>query len=129
MDNRKSLNYKIGFADSEILSYNSNNYSLFFYLQTWNGVILKIEFKEYIHFLDTVCIDVSDICENDSSSTLKKALENEFNEIPEDHGFKLYQFIDTNDEAAVEIVSKDVLITEVNNSSNWHEDSSLIGNT
>ena len=122
MDKRKPLKYKIGFADSEILFYKSNNFSLFFYLKAWNETILKIEFKEYIYFLDTVCIDVSDIFENDSSNTLKTALDREFNEIPEDHGFKLYQFINIEDEVAIEIVSKEILITEVNNYSlKWND--------
>lgn len=112
IENRKPVNYKIGFADSEIISYTSDKNCVVVYLLTWNETVLKMEFVDYICFFTYGAADISDVCENPSSELLKIALENMYEKIPDNHGYKLYEFVNLQDEAAMEIVCKDLLITE-----------------
>ena len=110
-ENIKKIKYDIGFSDSEILSYHSEKFNLIIYLQAWNEVILKIEFIDCIFFSNFRAVYISDICENPSSNSLQLALNTRYEKVPVDHGYKLYQFLDLNDDPAIEVVSKDILIT------------------
>ena len=111
MNNRKVIDYEIGFADSEILSYSHQNNNLVIYLKAWNEKILKFEFFDYLLFLILNSWNISDICELDNSPLIERALRIEYDTIPQDHPYKLYQFINDDDEPTVEIVSKKLSIS------------------
>ncbi|MBN9378018.1 MAG: hypothetical protein BGO14_00855 [Chlamydiales bacterium 38-26] len=113
MENRKSITCGIGFADSEALSFKSDKDTVTVYLQAWNGVILKIEFIDYLCFFNLNTQYISDLCENSTGDLLQKVLDRHYQEIPFDHGYKLYQFIDISDDPVTEIVCKNLLITDV----------------
>ncbi|MBN9378022.1 MAG: hypothetical protein BGO14_00875 [Chlamydiales bacterium 38-26] len=109
--NIKKIKYDIGFSDSEVLSYQSEKFNLIIYLQAWNGVLLKIEFIDCIYFSNFRAVHISDIYENPSSKSLQLALDTRYEKVPIDHGYKLYQLLDLNDDPAIEVASKDILIT------------------
>ncbi|MBN9378033.1 MAG: hypothetical protein BGO14_00925 [Chlamydiales bacterium 38-26] len=112
MNNRKSVETKYGLADSEIVSFKSEDFNLIVYLQAWNGNILKVEFKDCIYFSNYQAGDISDICENPSSPSLQLALDHKYQNIPSDHGYKAYQFLDLDDDPVIEVVSQGIIISK-----------------
>lgn len=105
----KPVKYKIGFADSEILSFKSEKNHVVVYLLTWNETVLEMKFMDCLCFLSFGATDISEICENSSSKLLQVALDQKR---PLEQGYKLYQLLDLQDESSMEIVSKDLVITE-----------------
>ena len=113
MENKKSMDYKIGFSDSEILSYHSKENNLIIFLKCWNEKILQFEFVECVLFLILNSWNISDICETTNSSLMEKALIKVYEEVPPKHDYKLFQFIDNDADPVVEVVCKNMIISDV----------------
>ena len=75
MGNKKSIKYEIGFSDSEIISYHSENENLIILLKCWNEKVLRIEFVDCILFFILSSWNISDICESNNSALFQKAVE------------------------------------------------------
>ena len=115
MNDKTSINYKIGFSDSEVISYNSEKEKTIVLLKAWNEKTIKFEFIDCILFLSLENWRISDIIELKSpdSSLFKRALRTTFEEIPIEHSYKLFQFLDLDDDPAIEIVCKDIIISTI----------------
>lgn len=112
MTNRKPTHDNIGFEESTLLKFIFSEDHLLIFLERWNGKILRLEFKECIMFqMFTIC-GIEDLCEADTSELFEKALQIYYDKVPQDHGFKLYQFMDF-DEPIIEITCKNLSILEV----------------
>ncbi len=107
---KKNLDYPIGFADSEILSYCSENNNLIIYLKCWNEKILKFEFVDCILFLILNSWNISDVCEMDDSVFLERALKIVYEILPKEHDYKIFNFINNDDDPVVEIICKNMII-------------------
>lgn len=108
----ESINFEIGFSDGEVISYSKEEDSLIISVRAWNDKIIKIVCRDVISFFDKGTWDISDFREVISDTdTLREALERQFENIPEDHGYKAFQFIDNDDQAVMEIVCSEISVT------------------
>ncbi len=103
---RNKIKLPVGLDDSEFISYaytlDSDN--LLFTIEAWDARVLKISFKNVIYFVDKSHWTCT-LCELTShSDLLQEALKSEYIEIPEDHPYKVYQFLDLYDEPSFEII-------------------------
>ena len=108
---RKSIDYKIGFENSEVLSYNSQDLSLVIYLKCWNDKVLKFEFSDCVLFLILSSWNIYDICEVDDSTLLQRSLKKVYEEVPINHEYRIIQFFDNDNDAVVEVICKNLTIT------------------
>ena len=115
MNEKKSVEYEIGFSDSEILSYNSQGENLIVILNAWNEKKIRFEFIDCILFLSFNNWMISDVVEfiSSESSLLRKALKLVFEDVPEEHGYTLFQFLDLDGEPAIEVGCKSILISTI----------------
>ena len=108
---KKSIDYKIGFSDSALVSYSKNDKSLLIIVKAWNEKTIKINFNETIGFLDQGAWEFSDFCEiSFETDLLNKALKRQYDVIPENHGYKSFQFLDNNQETVIEIICLNIEI-------------------
>jgi len=112
MERNKPIKCKYGYAESEILSYHSEADNLMVFLKCWNEKILKFQFTECILFLILNSWKISNLCETDNSFLYERALNIVFDKTPKEHNYKLFQFLDEDDNIVVEIGAKDVIISE-----------------
>ncbi len=111
MIKRDSINFEIGFSDGEVVSYNRKDDNLEISVKAWNEKTILIICKDLIGFFDKGAWDISDFCEVKSETNLlRDTLARQFEKIPEDHGYKVFQFLDTNDQAVMEIVCSEIEI-------------------
>jgi hypothetical protein len=111
MSKKKSIDFQIGFSDSQIISFNSKGNDLLIYLESWNAKILKFKFVDNIFFLIYNSWDIADICWVDNSPLFEKAMKIIYEEIPSRHPYRLVQFFDNDGNATAEIGCKDLFIT------------------
>lgn len=111
MNVKTSVNFEIGFADSEIISFESYENSLLIFLKAWNEKLLKFKFSEYILFVILDSWNISDVCEVENSPFLDKALKIVYDQIPPQHPYKLFHFFDDDDNVVVEVCCKDLSIS------------------
>ncbi len=109
MIKRESINFDIGFSDGEVVSYNRKDEILSITVQAWNEQKILIICNDIIGFLDKGGWDISDFCEVKSETKfLKEVLDRQFEKIPDNHGYKVYQFVDNDDQVVIEIVCSEV---------------------
>lgn len=111
MKKRIPIEYDIGFADSNIVSYRSKNENVVITLKCWNEKVLELEFVESILVLITNSWNISDICEITESILLDKVLSQAYEIIPKNHEYRIFQFIDNSDNPAIEVISKQLIIS------------------
>ncbi len=111
MADKQSIQYQIGFADSEILSYHSSNDNLILRLKCWNEKIIEFEFVDCILFLILNNWKISDVCELNDSFLMERALKKVYETIPEQHPYKVFQFLDNDDDPAVEVACTNMIIS------------------
>ncbi len=111
MKDKTSIDYQIGFADSEIISFQSNDNIFFIFLKAWNEVTLRFDFKESIFFVTYTNWDISDVCESKESEHLDKALKLVYRDPPTDHPYKIFQFLDLYENIAAEVICKELVIS------------------
>ncbi len=109
----ESIDSEIGFSDGEVTSYSKKeDDSLIITVKSWNDKVIKIVCKDVIGFLDRGTWDISDFHEIRSETVLfREVLERQFENIPEDHGYKIFHFVNNDDQAVMEIVCLEINIT------------------
>ncbi len=112
MIEKKSVKFQHGAADSVMVSFESFEYNLLIYLKTWNDTILKFEFCDNIFFSIYSLCYVSDFCQVNISSNMDRALSMEYEKIPLEHPYKIFQFFNLNDDIAAEIICENLVISE-----------------
>lgn len=111
MTERRSIDYQIGFADSEIISFQSDKNSLLIFLKSWDEKILKFEFSNSIFFMIYNNWYISDICEMNNPKNMEKALLMVYADPPKLHPYKAFQFIDIDGDIAAEVYCTDLIIS------------------
>ncbi len=112
MSEKKTIEYPIGFADSQLLSYSSNNDNLIVFMKCWNEEIVKFEFIECIGFLILNSWNIADVCEVKDSFLLQRALAKIYEVIPKLSEYRIFQYIDQDGEVSAEIISKNIVISK-----------------
>jgi hypothetical protein len=108
----ESIDSEIGFSDGEVTSYSKADDNLLISVKAWNDKFIKIVCKDVIGFLDKGTWDISDFREIKSETVLlREVLERQFENIPEDHGYKAFHFVDNDNQAVMEIVCLEINIT------------------
>ncbi len=104
---RNSIKLPVGLDDSDFISYTYalDQNSLIFIIQAWDSHVLTITFRDVIHFIDKGTHWTCLLCELTSQSeNLKEALNTTYLEVPENHPYKVYQFLDLYDEPSFEVI-------------------------
>ena len=99
----KPIDYPIGFADSEIIYFCSEENDLIVNIKCWNEIVLKLKFSDCILFLIFGSSDISDIVESDTSDLFKIALTKCYDGIPTNHPYRLFQFYDLSGRLTAEV--------------------------
>ena len=110
MVNIKPINSEIGFADSEIVSYRSENDNLVIEVKSWNDKTVNLEFEDCIFFLISNSWYISEICEANDSIYKEMALNKVYEKIPAKIPYRFFQFLDLDDDPSVEIIARDFQI-------------------
>src|SRR5438309_8829449 len=97
-DDMSKVDTGISVADSELASYcysDENKQQLIIRIRAWDARIIEFEFFDSILFLDMGSQDISEFCRNTKETDLfKRALERAYAKVPENHPYKLFQFLD-----------------------------------
>jgi len=109
-----SLEYGIGFADSNILSFTVEDSNLTLLLKCWNAIILKIKFLNYTSLLAMNYFRIADLLEVFESPLLERVLNELGDEKPKEHNFRVFKFLTDDDPTALEIVCEDISIEKIN---------------
>ena len=98
----------ISIADAELTSYcysDEDKKKLIIHVRSWNEKIINFEFCDFILFLDRGTQYISEFCRNTEETELfKQSLERTYMNVPEDHPYKLFQFLDLDGDPCLEIV-------------------------
>lgn len=110
---QKKINYKIGFADGEIIEYLRSNNQIVVKMKTWNDVKLTIIFQGAIGMVDYGAFNISNFVEEDSLTTfMEKVLLEFYDSLTSKHPYKLYQFLNLDDNPSLEIVAESLSISD-----------------
>ncbi|MFZ0564942.1 MAG: hypothetical protein WAM28_01950 [Chlamydiales bacterium] len=104
----------IGLDDSELASYifSRKKNELVVEIQAWNLCKVNITFIEPLYFIDRGCQFVTEFCELMSDSPfLEEVLKNNFEQLPQNHCYRLFQLLDLDEKPALEIVCRDIAVT------------------
>jgi hypothetical protein len=105
---RLKVNLSFGLEDSEFESYSYDIKSdrLVIQIRLWNANLVKFSFYEVIHFVDKANYGTDSFCEVISEvPLLQEAIKNYYEKVPEKHHFKVYEFLNLDDEPSFEIIS------------------------
>lgn len=115
MDKKRAAKY-IDFADSEYVSFEmSKSEELIIFMKNWQGIPLKLTFKNVIQFFYQLGDFPKDLYELNDSAFLKEALECKYEIIPFPQPFKHYQLEDIDDYPFIQVVAESVLVTKEEN--------------
>ncbi|MDB6081212.1 MAG: hypothetical protein JWO53_484 [Chlamydiia bacterium] len=112
--NKVALFENIDFADSEFRSCEMNYDNLIVYLTSWDAQTIRINFLKPIQFsckLNDGIIGVYEIPKG--SAFLQEALALNYMKVPSEHPYKLYQILDFNELAFVEVVAEEATAVKI----------------
>lgn len=114
MEDERTLNINtIGFADSEVLSYNTNRESIKLFVQLWDAEILEIKFINNASIFDMGYFRIAEVQEILESPLLDRVLDEYYEVKPEKHPYRIFKFLTSDDMTALEIVCEDVKIRRI----------------
>ena len=108
-----SINFEIGFADSNILTYFMKDENLTLFLQCWNSEIVKIRFLKVVSLFSMNYFRIADLREVFESPLLERALKELYTETPNEHSLRVFKFLNSDDMTALEIVCEDINIERI----------------
>jgi len=111
MCGRTAIEFEVGFADSELQSYRRDGDTFVVSLVAWNKKTIRFCFADMIFVVDRGAGDISDVCEVKAASPfLDEALRIQYEDVPDDHPYRLFQFLNMDDEPSLEVVAASVEI-------------------
>src|ERR1700730_6688424 len=113
MKRELSVNFEIGFADSNIQSYTIEGENLTLFLECWNSEIVEIKFLKFVSLFAMNYFRISDLQEIFESPILEKALSELYEEKPKEHCLRIFKFLNSDDMTALEIVCEDIHIGNI----------------
>jgi hypothetical protein len=103
---RPKVECGIDFADGEVSSYERTEESFYVVVRKWDHTLLRITFEDTVAVLDHGVGDIMEFCQETSASAfLLEALARQYVEVPAEHPYVLYQFLDVDREPALEVVA------------------------
>lgn len=111
---KKLAAQNIDFPDSELESFKFYDENLLeISLNSWNAKIITLKFTDVIHFTYKLGFQVSNFYEilNDSA-LVKEALLRNYEKIPIDHPYKLFQLEDIDDFPFIQVVAESVIVSK-----------------
>ncbi len=106
---RQSLQCNIGFADGEIEGYTKEGAQLKVHVRAWNESSIEFVFGDVVRVLDDGAGEISDVClEISQTEFMSAALAIEYEQVPSDHPYKEYVFLDIDDVPSLRIVAATV---------------------
>ncbi|MDB6081210.1 MAG: hypothetical protein JWO53_482 [Chlamydiia bacterium] len=112
--NKKLFFENIDFADSVYTSCEMKEKFLIINLTSWDDKIIHLSFSNPIQFSYKMSYGMTGVYEVlEDSAVLEKALSLKYEKIPLNHGFKLYQLIDSDDFIFFEIVAQAATATKI----------------
>jgi len=107
-----SVEYEIGFADAEILEYRKESNELTVFVQAWNETVLRVSFFDVVGLMDLGVGDIADlVIENSGSAFLNNVIQQVYENIPSVHPYTLYQFLNNDDNPAMEVVAAGIIVS------------------
>ncbi|GEM_PF-3760230 len=114
MPKRYPVEFEVGFADSELISYERGESGVKVLISAWNEQSICLEFKGAITLVDYGAWNFSEICElQESSPTMSRALQTQYDGNPLEHPYRLFQFLDEDNEPSMEVVAEKLLVSLV----------------
>lgn len=108
-----SVNFEIGFADSNIQSYTIEGENLTLFLECWNSQIVEIKFLKFVSLFAMNYFRIFDFQEVFNSQILERALSELYEEKPKEHCLRAFRFINSDDMIALEVVCEDMHIKKI----------------
>jgi hypothetical protein len=110
MAGHRRIPHSVGFADSELSSYSREGDRLTVILQAWNEQPIGLVFDEVLAILDLAAWQIDDLRESDGrgSPLFEQALQRHFEQIPDQHAFRLFEFVDPSDTVVLAVVGTKV---------------------
>lgn len=110
MTTYRRIPHDIGFADSELSSYERVGDRLTVSLIAWNEQPIRLVFQDALAMLELAAWEVADLRESDGqdSPLLRQALERHFDDVPSQHAYRLFEFIDASDKVVLAVVATKV---------------------
>jgi hypothetical protein len=106
---QKSLGFKIGFADAEVIGYENTGTDLNLFVRAWNARILVLSFVGVMGVCDRLVHDVTNVIEETEMSQFAvSVLERAYETVPLGHPYRLFQVLDLDDQPAMEVVAENV---------------------
>lgn len=113
MKKKLSVNFEIGFADSNIQSYTIEDDNVTLFLECWNSVIVEIKFLKFVSLFAMNYFQISDLQEVFDSPILERALNELYEEKPKQHCLRSFKFLNSDDMTALEVVCEDIHIRKI----------------
>lgn len=111
---KESLSYKVGFSDAEIASYEVKGSTCYVRISLWNAQKIEIVFSEVAGIIDRGPKDIADIVvSREDSPFFDEIVSIVYETVPVKSEFLLYQFIGLDDFPVLEIVAKNVKLSEL----------------
>lgn len=108
---KKSIDTDIGVADAELVSYFRKQNSLIVKIKAWNEVVLTFTFGDFGGLSDYGLGDISQFVEEDEMTfLLERTLKNLYEKIPVESPYKIYQFLNLDDNVVLEIIATTVQV-------------------
>ena len=108
-----SIDFEIGFADSNIKSYTIEGENVILFLECWNTEIIEIKFLRFVSLFAMNYFQISDLQEVFESPILERALNELYEEKPKKHFLRIFKFLNSDDMTALEIVCEDIHIRKI----------------
>lgn len=107
--NTKSIEFEIGFADAEFQSYERLVEDCVVSLRTWNNQRVEALFIDTVGVLDTGVVTISDIVEVfEVTPFFEKVLSQVYETPPSNHPYHLFQFLNVDGEASLEVIATSI---------------------
>lgn len=116
MKNEISVEFEIGFADSNIHSYSVDRDNLTLQLECWNAEFIEIIFIGFTSLFAMNYCRIADLKETFEPHLLEKTLKELYVEEPSSHNFRIFKFINSDNMTALEIVCEDIKIKKITRS-------------
>lgn len=102
----------VGMSDGEIHAYHMEGDVFTVEVNAWNGQLLRVRFADAVGVSDLGVGDISALCEEDAGSPFMAAvLERLYEATPPPGAHRLYQFLDLDDQPALQVVAAGVSVT------------------
>ena len=109
---RTRVRYEVGFSDGEVRYYFREEGAFTVVVEAWNGALVRVAFDDPAGVCDTGVGDISDICVEDAGSPFMSRVLGELYEVaPASHPYRLYQFLNLDEQPALEVVAAGITIS------------------